>query len=187
MDPQDTIDFSREALMMIATVGGPILAAGLAIGLVVGIFQAMTQIQDQTVSAVPKILGMLFVTMLVLPWIGERMIDYTKATLETPMIGGLARAPAAVPRSPFRFASAKMPVAPGFSLGPVERVAGGRPLLVVPPLKTPATGMPTMFGRPTSMPVHPYGRSPDRGNGAMPQLRAHDLTPPPVNENNLEG
>ena len=88
MDPQDTIDFSREALTMVAIVGGPILVAGLAIGLIVGIFQAMTQIQDQTVSAVPKILGMLLVTMLVLPWVGERMIDYTQKTLGTPMIGG---------------------------------------------------------------------------------------------------
>jgi len=59
MNPQDAIDFSREAIKTCIMVGGPILVASLLIGLIVGVIQAMTQVQDQTVSFVPKILLLL--------------------------------------------------------------------------------------------------------------------------------
>jgi flagellar biosynthetic protein FliQ len=192
MDPQDTIDFSREALNMVAIVGGPILVAGLVIGLIVGIFQAMTQIQDQTVSAVPKILGMLLVTMLVLPWVGERMIEYTQKTLSKPMMGGVAAVTAAEP-SPFQFASATTRLTPAYQGAPVARIAGNLPPLVPPALKPPTTGMPTLAPQRSSMPIHPYQQTP--GSPAvvrptMPQMiqpgnRNRPQTP--VKQIDLEG
>lgn len=187
MDPQDTIDFSREALTMVAILGGPILAAGLVIGLIVGIFQAMTQIQDQTVSAVPKMLGMLLVTIIVLPWLSDSMVDYTRATLSTPRIGAMApmvpvepMAPvAAVEPSPYQLASATTHVVPVYNGGPVGGIAN------VPPVAPPAqngmptliqtTTMPAMEPVTTSMPIHPYGQSLEADPSALPRLQHRDL------------
>ena len=187
MDPQDTIEFSREALTMVAIVGGPILFAGLIIGLIVGIFQAMTQIQDQTVSAVPKMLGMLMVTIMVLPWVGEWMVDYTKETLGTPRIGGAAPVAAAEP-SPFKFASATTRLTPDYPGGPVARIAANVPPLAAPVFKP--TTMPTMKPEPTSMPIHPYGQSPtapDANRSSMPRLQHRTLPQKPVKRINREG
>ena len=85
MNPQDAIDFSREAIKTCMLVGGPILAASLLIGFLVGVIQAMTQIQDQTVSFVPKILLLLLMIGLCLPWLTERMIDFSTESFSTPM------------------------------------------------------------------------------------------------------
>lgn len=179
MDPQDTIDFSREALTMVAIVGGPILVAGLAIGLIVGIFQAMTQIQDQTVSAVPKILGMLLVTMMVLPWVGQRMVEYTEETLSTPMIGGIAPVEVAKP-SPFKFASASTQITPAFHDGPVARIAANVAKRAAPLPEQSTTAMPMMLPPASSMPIHPYGQSPATNRSSMPRLQDRDLSPQPL-------
>ena len=66
-------------------VGGPILAVGLLIGIAVGVFQAMTQVQDQTVSFVPKILLLLVMIGLCLPWLTYKMLDFARQSFETPM------------------------------------------------------------------------------------------------------
>lgn len=86
MDPQDAIDFSREAITTCICVGGPILAVSLAIGLVVSVFQAMTQLHDQSISFVPKILLMLVAIAVCLPWLSGKMIDFTKYSLEKPVV-----------------------------------------------------------------------------------------------------
>lgn len=199
MDPQDTIDLSREAITMIAIIGGPILAAGLVIGLIVGIFQAMTQIQDQTVSAVPKILGMLAVTMLVLPWLSQRMVDYTRETLQTPMVGGVVTPIASSARSPFqspfRLASATTQLdvhLQNHVARPAVRVAGNVAPLIPPPLK-PAVrphhshAMPMLSPQRSSMPVHRYFGSPAEGNSSMPQMRSGSLNASPMGGPDLEG
>lgn len=85
MNPQDAIDFSREAIKTCMMVGGPILAASLIIGLIVGVFQAMTQVQDQTVSFVPKILMLLVAIGLCLPWLTDQMLDFARLSFEKPM------------------------------------------------------------------------------------------------------
>lgn len=85
MNPQDAIDFSREAIKTCMMVGGPILVASLLIGLIVGVIQAMTQVQDQTVSFVPKILLLLLMIGISLPWLTERMIDFSTESFSTPM------------------------------------------------------------------------------------------------------
>jgi flagellar biosynthetic protein FliQ len=85
MNPQDAIDFSREALKTCMMVGGPILAASLLIGLLVGVAQAMTQVQDQTVSFVPKILLLIVMIGLGLPWLTDQMLDFARLSFEKPM------------------------------------------------------------------------------------------------------
>ncbi len=85
MNPQDAIDFSREALRTCMMVGGPILVASLLIALVVGVFQAMTQVQDQTVSFVPKLLLLIVLIGLCLPWLTDQMLEFAKHSFEKPM------------------------------------------------------------------------------------------------------
>ena len=85
MNPQDAIDFSREAINACMMIGGPILIVSLIIGLLVGIFQAMTQVQDQTVSFVPKILLLIVTISLCLPWLTDQMTDFAKTAFSTPM------------------------------------------------------------------------------------------------------
>ena len=58
-------------------IGSPILLAGLVVGLVIGLLQAMTQIQEQTVAFVPKIVAMVLVLSLTLPWLINQMVQYT--------------------------------------------------------------------------------------------------------------
>ena len=77
MDPQQAVDLGRQALMMSMVVGAPLLVAGVVVGLVIGLLQALTQIQEQTVAFVPKLVVMLLVLALCMPWLMQKMIDYT--------------------------------------------------------------------------------------------------------------
>lgn len=78
MNAQDAIDLGREAITTGLWLSGPILIVGLIIGLIVGILQAMTQVQDQTVGFTPKIILMILMLSLCLPWLASQMIDYSK-------------------------------------------------------------------------------------------------------------
>lgn len=86
MEPQDAVDIAKQAIQACILVGGPILLVGLIVGLVIGTLQSMTGIHDQTVSFVPKILLTIFVIALALPWLSQRMVDYTRAALQRPII-----------------------------------------------------------------------------------------------------
>lgn len=84
MDTQQAIDLGREALWTMLIIGSPVLLAGMIVGLVVGLFQALTQIQEQSVAFVPKIIVMFLVLSVSLPWLISRMLHYT-----TEVIGGI--------------------------------------------------------------------------------------------------
>ena len=64
----------------------PVMVVGMAIGLLISIFQAMTQIQEQTLTFVPKIIAILVAILLLLPWSLEQMVDYT-AKVVSKLIG----------------------------------------------------------------------------------------------------
>ena len=74
----DALDNVRAALMMALEISTPILAAGLLVGLVVSIMQAVTQIQEQTLSFVPKIAVMILVTVFLIGWITTRMVEFSQ-------------------------------------------------------------------------------------------------------------
>ena len=74
---ETAIDLAREMLVIALKIAAPILAAGVVVGLIVSIFQSVTSIQDQTVTFVPKIVVMIVVAILLLPWIAARLIEYT--------------------------------------------------------------------------------------------------------------
>lgn len=79
MSSGHAIDLVREALMLMLSLSFPILLAALVIGLVVSILQAVTQIQEQTLSFVPKILGMGLTAVLVFPWMAKKIVDFAVA------------------------------------------------------------------------------------------------------------
>ncbi|MEQ9095492.1 hypothetical protein AY599_00920 [Leptolyngbya valderiana BDU 20041] len=71
------VELVRDVLLLVLRVGGPVLVVGVLIGLVVSLFQSLTSIQDQTLSFVPKILGMLVVALLLLPWMVMQLVEFT--------------------------------------------------------------------------------------------------------------
>jgi flagellar biosynthetic protein FliQ len=81
MDVPQTIDIGRDAIMTALILGTPALAAGLAVAVVVGLFQALTQIQDQTISFISKLVAMVVALALCLPWLVERMVQYSQALI----------------------------------------------------------------------------------------------------------
>lgn len=81
MDSQTAVDLGREALMTAVTVGAPILLVGIVVALVVGLLQALTQIQDQTLSFVPKIVAMIAAVAVCLPWLIQRMVEYSESLI----------------------------------------------------------------------------------------------------------
>lgn len=78
------IDMIRETLTLMLMLSLPILGAALVVGLVVSVAQAVTQVQEQTLSFVPKIVGMGVVAILVIPWIVMKIAEFA-----TRMFGGL--------------------------------------------------------------------------------------------------
>lgn len=81
------IDLAREALIVAVILAAPMLIVGMLAGLAVGLVQALTQIQDQTVSFVPKLLAMAAVLVACLPWLMTRMLEFTRSVFEN--AGGL--------------------------------------------------------------------------------------------------
>jgi flagellar biosynthetic protein FliQ len=72
----DPIDVVRTALLQALIIAVPILGAGLIVGLLVSLFQSVTQIQEQTLTFVPKIIVMILVAIVLLGWISVRLGDF---------------------------------------------------------------------------------------------------------------
>lgn len=77
MSPDNVIDIGREALTITVMLAAPLLLAALLTGLVVGLFQAATQINEQTLSFIPKLLSMVIVLVATGPWLLQVILDYT--------------------------------------------------------------------------------------------------------------
>jgi flagellar biosynthetic protein FliQ len=81
MSSEMVISLAEKGVYMILILSGPIMLIGLVVGLVVSIFQAMTQIQEQTLSFIPKIVAMLVGLVFLGPWMLTHMISYTTQIL----------------------------------------------------------------------------------------------------------
>jgi flagellar biosynthesis protein FliQ len=81
MQIEQAIDLLREAMLMTLLIVGPILLIGMAIGLIISLVQAVTQIQEQTLSFVPKLVAMAAAVVIVMPWMFQRLIEYTRVLL----------------------------------------------------------------------------------------------------------
>ena len=82
VSPEFVIDIGRKAVQTVLLVAAPMLLSGLIIGLLVSIFQAATQINEQTMTFVPKIVAVLVALLLFGPWIMNILLPFTTGILE---------------------------------------------------------------------------------------------------------
>tara|TARA_R110002049_G_scaffold2750_8_gene22304 strand:+ start:262208 stop:262474 length:267 start_codon:yes stop_codon:yes gene_type:complete len=82
MDAATAVDLCRSTLLAAVVIAAPLLLVGMAAGLLVGLMQALTQVQDQTVAFVPKILAMAGVLVACLPWLMTRLVEFTRMVFE---------------------------------------------------------------------------------------------------------
>ena len=83
MTPELVMNIGREAIEMTLILSGPLLLAALVVGLIISIFQAATQINEQTLSFIPKLLAMFLVLILAGPWMLQMMVDYIRRLFES--------------------------------------------------------------------------------------------------------
>jgi flagellar biosynthetic protein FliQ len=79
MNQDVVVSLTMEALSLALKVALPLLLVGLVVGLVVSVFQAVTQIQEQTLSFIPKVLAMIAVIVIAGPWMLGQLETYTQA------------------------------------------------------------------------------------------------------------
>lgn len=77
MTPEFVIDLGREAVVTALMVAAPLLLSGLLVGLLVSILQATTQIQEVTLSFVPKILAVMLSALIFAPWMMTVLVEFT--------------------------------------------------------------------------------------------------------------
>lgn len=76
MSPLYTLEIARAALVLVLTIAGPMLVTSLIIGVTIGLVQALTQIQEATLTFVPKLIGMGLVMLMCLPMIGQALSHF---------------------------------------------------------------------------------------------------------------
>lgn len=77
MHDEAVLELVRSAFLVTLKIAAPVLLAGIVVGLVISIAQAVTQIQDQALTFVPKIVVMLLVSAFLLPWIAARLVAFS--------------------------------------------------------------------------------------------------------------
>lgn len=82
MSPEAVITIGQDALVVTVAVAAPLLLSALAVGLLVGLFQAATQINEMTLSFIPKLLVLVLALYITGPWILNLLIDYTRRLFE---------------------------------------------------------------------------------------------------------
>ena len=78
MGPETVLDVGRDALWMTVMLAGPLLGAALAVVLLIGIFQAATQIQEMTLSFIPKLLALVVALFIAGPWMIQVLVTFSK-------------------------------------------------------------------------------------------------------------
>ncbi|HVT88382.1 MAG TPA: flagellar biosynthesis protein FliQ [Tepidisphaeraceae bacterium] len=72
-------DLLRQTLVLAFIIAAPMLVIGMIVGIIVSLLQAVTQIQEQTLTFVPKITAMIAAAIVLMPWIAQRLLDYAAA------------------------------------------------------------------------------------------------------------
>ena len=83
MSADMAIQIGRDALYMVMLISSPMLILGLLVGVLVSIFQATTQIQEQTLVFVPKIIAIFVAIVVFGPWMLSLMVDYTREIISS--------------------------------------------------------------------------------------------------------
>ena len=87
MELDQVVDVTRTALIMVLKLSVPVLSIGLLVGLSVSLFQAVTQIQEQTLAFIPKIVAVVLALIVMLPMLLSWAVQYTRDTLGS-LVGG---------------------------------------------------------------------------------------------------
>jgi len=82
MNPQMVLTMGQEALLMLLMVSAPVLAVVLMVALVIGLFQAVTQINEATLAFVPKLIAAVAVFAIAGPWMLTMLVEYIRRTIE---------------------------------------------------------------------------------------------------------
>jgi len=78
MTPDSVIQIGSEAIKMVLMISLPMLGVALVVGIAISLFQAVTQIQEMTLTFVPKIIAVFVAMILAAPWMTEKMVSFTK-------------------------------------------------------------------------------------------------------------
>ncbi|MGD0389126.1 MAG: flagellar biosynthesis protein FliQ [Tepidisphaeraceae bacterium] len=76
MSPQQASELIRNTLLLAMVISAPMLVIGLMVGIVVSLLQALTQIQEQTLTFIPKIVSMVVAAIALMPWMSHRLMQY---------------------------------------------------------------------------------------------------------------
>ena len=82
MTPTDVLELARESVWVTLKVGGPILIIALIVGLSISLVQALTQVQEMTLSFVPKIIAIFVSLIVLLPFMVTTLIDFTRELMD---------------------------------------------------------------------------------------------------------
>lgn len=82
MTDQTVMTMAYQAMKMVLIVAGPMLLVTLVVGLVISVFQAATQINEMTLSFIPKLLAVAAVLVVLGPWLMQTMVDYIRSIME---------------------------------------------------------------------------------------------------------
>ncbi len=82
MNPEFSVELIKNMMFQAVTLASPILMTVMVIGLSVSLFQAVTSIQEQTLTFVPKVIGVVALLVILLPWMLRSMIEFTRAVIE---------------------------------------------------------------------------------------------------------
>lgn len=83
MNAQMVLTMGQEALLMLLMVSAPVLGTALAVGLLVSLFQAITQINEATLAFVPKLVAVIAVFAIAGPWMLAMLVEYIRRTIES--------------------------------------------------------------------------------------------------------
>jgi flagellar biosynthetic protein FliQ len=78
VDLPAAMDLARDALMTALLIAGPVLGIGMLVGICISLVQTVTQLHDQTLSLVPKIVAMVAATLFLVPWLAARLLEYAR-------------------------------------------------------------------------------------------------------------
>jgi flagellar biosynthetic protein FliQ len=83
MTPQTVVALGQQSLEVMLMIAGPLLLVALAVGLVISVLQAATQINEATLSFIPKLIAMLAVLLIAGPWMLSLLVDYVRRLYES--------------------------------------------------------------------------------------------------------
>jgi len=82
METLEAMQIGRDALWVLLKVSAPVMFVSLAVGLIIALFQALTQIQEMTLTFVPKIIAIFLTLMIAMPWMFETIEEFNQELME---------------------------------------------------------------------------------------------------------